>query len=410
MNTFISPTWVTKDVAMFWKNSIKLVGKFDRQWNKEWSRSATKLGDTIQVRIPQRFVVNEGQALIIQSILNQTVPLSINHQYQVGMEWSSADSALRVEEVQKRYTKPAGYALANKADVQAGAEVYKSVYYSIGAPGVPLDDNLTWTDGVALLRAVGVPEELCAVTDTKTQSAITNANLAQFNPAAMISDMFRTSKMGGKYGEGALGIDDWYYDPNMPTHTTGSFAASTPAVAGGLQSGSTLAIDGMGAYALKAGDVFTIDGVYAVNPVSYVDTGFLQQFTLSADVSGTSTATLAFTPPIIASGQLQTVTNLPADNAALNFLGATGAVGATMTATRSKQSLVFQPDAFAFAMVDLPDNLPGANAKTVTDADARITLRWVEQYQASTDQLPRRCDMLVGVAPILPSFALRAWS
>jgi hypothetical protein len=108
LDTFITPSWVTRDVAMFWKNSIKLVGKFDRQWNAEWSKSATKLGDTIQVRIPQRFVVNEGQALIIQSILNQTVPLSINHQYQVGMEWSSADSALRVEEVQKRYTKHAG--------------------------------------------------------------------------------------------------------------------------------------------------------------------------------------------------------------------------------------------------------------------------------------------------------------
>ena len=406
MNGFITPTWVTKDVAMFWKNSIKLVGKFDRQWNKEWSKSATKLGDTIQVRIPQRFVVNEGQALIIQSILNQTVPLSINHQYQVGMEWSSADSALRVEEVQKRYTKPAGYALANKADVQAGAEVFKSVYYSIGAPGTPLSNNLTWTDGVALLRAVGVPEELCAVTDTLTQSKITNANLALFGPRPVIDRAFRDSK----FGDNALGIDDWYYDPNMPTFTTGTFTASTPLTVGANQSGSTLSIDGMGTYALVKGDVFTIDGVYAVNPVSYVDTGFLQQFVLTADVAGSSTATLTFSPPLIATGQLQTVASLPANDAAINFLGATGAVAGTMAAQRSKQSLVFQPDAFAFAMVDLPDNLPGANAKTVTDADARITLRWVEQYQASTDQLPRRCDMLVGVAPIIPSFALRAWS
>jgi hypothetical protein len=196
----------------------------------------------------------------------------------------------------------------------------------------------------------------------------------------------------------------------MPTHTTGTFTASTPAVNGASQSGSSLITDGWGTYALKQGDVFTLDGVYAVNPVSYVDTGFLQQFTMSADLAGTTTGTLTFTPPLIASGQLQTVTNLPADNAAITFIGSTGSVGATMAAQRSKQSLVFQPDAFAFAMVDLPDNLPGANAKTVTDADARITLRWVEQYQATTDQLPRRCDMLVGCAPIIPSFALRAWS
>ncbi len=391
---------------MFWQIYARLIQRFDRQWNKSWSATGRKIGDTIQVRIPQRFVVNDGQGLIMQSILNQTVPLAINHQFQVGMEWSSADSALRVEEVQKMYTKPAGMALAANADKTAGAEVYQSVYQSIGAPGTPLSSNLTWTDGVALLRAMGVPEDLCAVTDPKTQSALTNANIAQFNPAAMISSIW-TKAM---FGKGALGVDEWWWDSQMPTHTTGTFTASTPAVNGGSLTGSTLATDGWGTYALKKGDVFTIDGVYAVNPVSYVNTGFLQQFVMTSDLAGSTTATLAFSPAIITSGQLQTVTGSPADNAAINFLGATGAVGGTMSATASKQSLIFHPEAFALAMVDLPDNLPGANAKTIIDEEARITLRWVEQYQATTDQLPRRCDMLVGFGPILPGFALRAWS
>lgn len=391
---------------MFWKNSIKLVGRFDRQWNKEWAKSATKLGDTIQVRIPQRFVVNEGQALIIQSILNQTVPLSINHQYQVSFEWSSADAALRVEEVQKRYTKPAGYALANKADSQCGEEVYRSVYYSIGAPGQPLNDNLTWTKGVALLRAMGVPEELCAVTDTLTQAEITTANFAQFNPAAAISGLWEKSK----FATGALGIDDWYYDPNMPSFTTGSFTLSSPAVNGAGQTGSTLIFDGMGTYAFVKGDVFTLDGVYAVNPVSYVRSPFLQQFTVTAALAGSTSGTISFSPPIITSGQLQTVSASPADNAAISFIGATGSVNATMTATASSQSLVFQPDAFAFAMVDLPDDLAGAEANTMTDPEARISLRRVRQYQSLTDQMPNRIEMLVGMAPIIPSFALRAWS
>ncbi|HMF58850.1 MAG TPA: P22 phage major capsid protein family protein [Vicinamibacterales bacterium] len=405
-NTIITPTWVTKDVAMFWKNSIKLVGRFDRQWNKEWSKSATKLGDTIQVRIPQRFQVTEGQALAIQSIFNQTVPLSINHQYQVAFEWSSADAALRIEEVQKRYTKPAGQALANKADAQCGEEVYRSVYFSIGAPGVPLASDLTWTDGVALLRSAGVPEDLCAVTDPRTQSAITNANLALFGPRPVVDKAFRESK----FAEMALGIDDWYYDPNMPTFTTGTFTTATPIVSGGGQTGSTILLAGMGTYAMVKGDVFTIDGVYMVNPVSYVDQAILQQFTLTAPLAGTTTGTFSISPPIITSGQLQTVTNSPGANAAVSWLGSTGTVAATMAAQRSKQSLVFQGDAFAFAMVDLPDDLPGAEATTITDPDARISLRRVRQYQALTDQLPNRIEMLVGMAPIIPSFALRAWS
>lgn len=408
MNTFITPTWVTKDVAMFWKNNIKLVGKFDRQWNDEWENKpkGAKIGDTVQVRIPQRFRVDEGQALIQQAILNQTVPITINHQFQTGIGWSSADSALRVEEVQKRYTKPAAYALANKCDVTAGAEVYKSVYFSIGTPGSPLSNNLTWTNGVALLRSMGVPEELCAVTDPLTQSAITNANFASFNPQASITKAWKTAQ----FGEGALGIDQWYWDPNMPTHTTGTFTASTPVVSGASQTGSSLAISGMGTYALKQGDSFTIDGVYAAQPVSYIDTGILQQFVLTADVSGSSTATLSISPSIVTSGQLQTVTGSPANSAAISFLGSTGTVSATMAATRSKQSLLFNPAAFAFVFVDLPANLPGAVASRINDRDAQVSMRYVEQYNIQTDQLPQRIDCMVGVAPILPYFALRAWS
>lgn len=407
MNTFVTPNWVTKDVAKYWKNSIRLVGNFDRQWNDSWRNKpqGAQIGDTVQARIPQRFVVNEGQALQQQAILNQTVPITINHQFQVGMGWSSSQAALEVEEVEERYTMPAGVALANKVDVISGTEVYKSVYFSIGAPGTPLSDNQTWTDGVAKLQNFGVPEDYCAVVDPKTQSKIVTSNFALFNLPGN-KDIFQT----GQFGSEALGISEWYYDPNMPTHTTGSFTSSTPEVLNGSQTGSSLTTDGWGTYALKKGDVFTIDGVNGVNPLSYADTGELQQFTLTADVSGSSTATLTFSPEIITSGQLQTVTASPADNAAISFIGATGTVGATMAVQTSRQSLVFNPAAFAFVMVDLPDNLAGAVTSTARSKEARITMRWAEQYNIQTDQNPSRVDILVGVAPILPYFALRAWS
>ena len=410
MNTLITPSWVTKDTAVNFKNSLRLIGQFDRTWEKQnWGNKpeGAQIGDTVQVRIQQRWEVHEGQALVQQSILNQTVPLTINHQFQVGMGWSSAQTALEIEMVQSRYTKPAGRRMANKWDAVAGAEVYKSVYFSAGSPGTPLSSNQTWTDTVALLHNNAVPDdELCAVIDPLTQSALLGANFALFNPQNQVSKYFKT----GQFSGAALGVDDWYWDPNMPIHTTGTFTTSTPQVAGASQTGSTLAIDGLGTYALKAGDVFTIDGVFGVNPESYLSTGQLQQFVLTADVSGSSTATLSISPSIIPTGQLQTVTGSPANDAAISFLGATGTVGATMAAQSSRQSLMFHPAAFAFAMVDLPDNLAGANAKTVGDAQAKIAMRWVEQYNIQTDQSPSRCDTIGGVAAILPYFAARMWS
>lgn len=410
-NTFITPTWVSKDVATYWMNEITLVGQFDRQWDDQWRNKpqGAQIGYTVLARIPQRFQVTEGQAFQQQAITNQVVPITLNHQYNVGMSWSTSAATLEVEEVQERYTRPAGIAMANKADVQAGAEVYKSVYYTIGTPGSAITDDSTYTDGVAKLLNVAVPDDYCAVLDPKAQSKLAAANFGLFNPQTLIGDLFKK----GRFDKGALGIREWYRDPNMPTHTTGNFTSSTPVVSSANQTGSTLALSGLGTYAFKAGDTFKIasgTAVNAVNPISYADTGDAQEFVITADVSGSSTVTLNISPSIITSGQLQTVTASPDNNAAVLFTGATGTASATMATTTSKQSLVFHPSAFAFVMADMDDDLPGAQVGMARDKEAKISMRWAYQYNSQTDQKISRVDMIVGVAPVLPYFALRAWS
>lgn len=407
MNTFITPTWVSKDTAMFWKNSIKLIGQTDRGYGSEWQNKpeGAQIGYTVQQRIPTAPIVNEGQALQQQAVINQTVPISLTHQLQAACGWSTADETVVVEEVQERWTKPAGKAMGGKCDQLFGLEVYKSVYMTIGTPGTAITDNSTYTDGVARLMNVGVPDdELSAVLDPRAMSKIVAANFAVFNlPGG--SRNFKTGQFSGEQ----FGISGWFQDNLMPTHTTGTFTTATPIVSGANQTGSTMTVSGMGTYAMKAGDTFKLAGVNAVNPVVKSDTGDLQEFTLSVDVSGTTTGTLTFSPPIITSGPLQTVTVSPANSAAITWTGATGTVNATMATTVSRQSLIFAPSAFAFVNAPLARKLAGAETGQVRDADAKVSMRYVEQYNIQTDQMPRRIDMLVGNAPVQPYFAMRAW-
>lgn len=409
-NTFVTPNWVTTDVATGFLDNTKLFGRFDRQWENQFydKPEGAQIGNTVQVRIEQRWDVTEGQALQQQAILNQTVPISINHQYNIAMGWSSAQATLEVEEIQSRYTRPAGKRMAAKWDRQSGQEVYKSVYFSVGTPGANITSNATWGEAVALLQEQAVPDDYCAVVSPSQQQSLVTANQALFNPQQQISRIFES----GKFGGGALGVKDWYYDPLLPTHTTGSYTASTPAVLGGSQTGSSLSTDGWAASAgtLNPGDVFTIDGVYATNPLEQsLNMGRLMQFVISASVTLNTTATLTFTPAIVTSGPLQNVTNAPADNAAINVLGATGAVGGTLTATTSRQNLVFHPSAFAAVLVDLKRDLAGAVVGYVSDKETKIKMRMVEQFNIQTDQNPSRIDTIGGIAPILPYFAVRAW-
>jgi hypothetical protein len=407
MNTVITPTWVSKDTAMFWKTLVRLIGQVDRGYGKEWQNlpEGAKIGYTVQQRIPTAPTVSEGQALQIQPYINQTVPISLTHQLQVACGWSTADDTVEIEEVQDRWTKPAGKALGAKCDALLGAEVYKFVYMTIGTPGTRVSDNQTYTDGVARLANVSADSDLRALLDPRSMSAITAANFAIFN----LPGDTKNWKAGQFSGEN-FGIDAWFRDPLMPTHTTGTFTTSTPVTSAAAQTGSTLTTSGWGTYALKAGDTFKVAGVNAVNPVSKTDTGDLQEFTLLVDVAGTTTATLTFSPSIILSGPLQTVTASPGNNAAITFSGATGTVNATMAATVSRQSLIFAPSAFAFVNAPLARKLAGAETGQIRDAEAKVSMRYVEQYNIQTDQEPRRIDMLVGNAAVQPYYAMRVWS
>lgn len=407
-NQLITPNWVTTDSATSFLDSTKLWGRFDRQWQEPWENGALpQLGETVNIRIEQRWLVTEGQGFQQQALLNQVVPITINHQFNIGMGWSTAQATLSVEEVQKRYTKPAGQRMAAKWDRVSGEEVYRSVSYSIGTPGQQITSNDPWLDAVALLQEQAVPDDdLMAVVSPGQQAKLTGSNFTSFNPTQQIGEYFKS----GKFSAAALGVKEWFYDPLLPMHTTGTFTASTPIVTSASQVGSSITTSGWGTYALKRGDVFTLAGVYATNPLEQdLNMGRLMQFSLSSDVSGSSTATLSFTPAIITSGPLQNVTVSPAASAAILFQGATGTVNATMAATASRQNFVFHPSAFAAVMVDMDKDLPGAKTGYTSDPETMVKMRWVNQYNGQTDQKLSRIDTLGGVAAVLPYFAVRAW-
>ena len=98
-------------------------------------------------------------------------------------------------------------------------------------------------------------------------------------------------------------------------------------------------------------------------------------------------------------------------NAAVSFVGSTGTVGATMTATTCRISVIANTAAFAFVSADLPKNLAGAvTGRTPGAKTDKVSIRYVDQYSSETDQLNRRMDCLVGAAPVMPNYALVAYS
>ena len=409
-NTVITPTWYTKETARILVNNLKFAANVNRSYDDQYVQAGAKVGYTVNARLPQRFQVTEGQALQIQGINDQYVPITLTHQKNVAFSFSSAQMTMEVDMVRTRYVNPAAVALANIVDYDGLTTVYKDIYQAVGTPGTVPNSNRTYLQAGAKLTNSSVPAGgRVAVLDPVSMVTLANANLALFNPTAQISEQYREGQFAGR----ALGVDSWYEDQNVAKHTTGTFTASTPLVKGAGQTGSTLVVDGWasGATSLKKGDIFTVAGVFQVNPVSYASTGQLQQFVVTADVSDTAgEISIPISPAIITSGQLQTVSASPADNAVVTVLGATSATAGTLATTVTPQSLLYHPDAFALVMADLHKPTSGVETTTVRSKELGISIRMVQQYQIGSDQEPCRMDILYGWATLRAPLACRIYS
>jgi len=148
--------------------------------------------------------------------------------------------------------------------------------------------------------------------------------------------------------------------------------------------------------------VFTIAGVYAVNPQTRQTTGSLQQFVVTATATASSGAwtSVAISPAIYTSSQaLATVDSFPADNAAVTVLGA--------ASTAYPQNLIYNKNAITLGTADLlmPQGVDMASRQVHNG----ISMRIVRQYDINNDRMPCRIDVLYGYSVIRAPMAVRMW-
>lgn len=401
-NVVVTPTWIGRETLAVAQNETRFVRGITKKLANEFEQGGVKLGATVGVRLPQRFVTNKGQAYVAQGISDQIVFVTITDQANIGWGWSSMSGALEIQDYYERYTDPAGVQMANTWDKDGLSRVYKDVYQAQGTPGTVPTANSTYYNAAVDLTNSAVPmnsRQMCI--NAIMAAAIGNANITLFGPSRQRDQAFED----GLWASDALMWKDWYQDVNVYPHTYGTYTG-TPLVNGATQTGASLITDGWtsGGATLNYGDVFTIGsgatGVYAVNPQSYQSTTNLQRFVVTATISDTTGAmTIPISPPIITTGAYQTVVASPADNATINVLGASAAI--------SPQGLGFHESAFVMASV--PPVMPNQGKAKIIKKD-QIAIRIWEGSDIMSDQHPSRVDSFYGFKTLRPDWAVRAQS
>ena len=192
-----------------------------------------------------------------------------------------------------------------------------------------------------------------------------------------------------------------FMDQNVQSQTVGAYTG-TPLVNGAGQTGSSLVTNGWGnsiGTLLNVGDVFTVAGVFAVNPKNRQSTGSLQNFVVTATASsdGSGNSTISIYPAITTSGAYQTVSGSAANGAAITVKGS--------ASTSYAQNVGFTRD--CFGLVTVPLELPGGVDFAARETYKNISLRVIRAYDVNNDVFPCRIDVLYGTATFYPELGVR---
>lgn len=408
-NSFYTPTMVAKEFVRLLEQELV----FGNMVGVDMSNEFKKNGDTVYVRRQMQYLGQDDNidlSSYAEDVVEGTVAVSMNKTWSNKVTIGATDRTLSFDRWSQMVVQPMARRAAEKVETTI-ADLYTKFYHFSGTPGTAPSTIGALADAGAYMTDVGIPVGGRIAFHSPTvgasiSTAIAGSNIQGRNKSALEKAMIGT----------AGGFDN-YETAFVPSHTVG-VATGTPLVNGASQNvtyataknswSQTLATDGWTNSTtgiVKAGDTFTIAGVYSVHPGTKASTGRLQTFTVLADAdSGASTgpASLTVSPPIITSGAFKTVSAVPADNAAITVKTGTGG-------TTYRNSILVDP--MCVTLVSRPLDIPGdAGLKTSTQSGNKVTVSVSEWTDGNTLAHNMRFDVLWGREVLDPRRGLRLTS
>ena len=412
-NSLLTIQMITREALRVLVNNLVFTKNVNREYSKEFSVTGAKIGNTLNVRLPNRYYVSKTSTLVAQSTTETSTPLTLNTQWQVGLQFTQNELTLSLDDFSKRVLTPAMSRLGSQID-QDGLSLAKDVYNQVGTPGVtpgtPGGTGIKTTSAPQIFLNAGAQLDFMATPRDESRRAVLNPS-AMAGSVAGLSGLFNDQgTVGDQYKHGVLGHAlglEFAMDQNVNNLSTGSHAGSASAVVmGAEQSGSRITTDGWTVSQsglLTVGEVFSITGVNSVNPDNQQDTGQLASFVVTDNTGSNSSgqSTISISPPIVLAGPSVangTVASLPADNAPL-------ILGSGNPTTSYPMNIAYHQDAFTMATADL--EMPRGVDMAAREVYDGVSMLIVRAYDINTSNFYCRVDVLGGWKTLRPELACR---
>lgn len=385
-NSILTPVAVTREALRILHQKANFIGSINRQYDDSFAKQGAKIGDSLKIRLPNQYTVTSGATLALQDTTESSVTLQVSTQKHVGMNFTSAELTLSMDDFSKRIIEPAMAALV--ANVESDAlSMRRDIYQQANNTSAAITFANVLAGRRKLNDSLAPMGDRTALLSSNDGAELVNALKGLFQDDAQLSKQYKEGHMGRAAGF------DFMENTHLGNQTRGSGASYQ--VNDTVASGDAVVTVGTGTGTIAIGEIVTFAGVNAVHPETKVDLGYLKQFVVTAALA--AAGDLSISPAMISTGATQNVSALPANTAAVTIVGT--------ASTNYGQSLVYHKDAFTFATADLvmPKGVDWG-AREVYDG---ISLRIVRDYDINNDRLPCRVDILYGYKTLRPQLACR---
>lgn len=389
-NTLLTPSMITREALRVLHQKLNFVGNIDRQYDSQFAQDGAKIGTALRIRKPARYTVTDGATFSAQDSVEEEVTLNVTSQKHVGMEFTSADLTMKIDDFRDRFIEPAMAVLAAKVEADA-LNMISDCNNQVGTPGTSPTFKTLLQARKSLVDELAPGSERCLILNTTDSVELVDSLKGLFQDSTQISKQYREGMLGRTAGFGDI------YENTLLTQASRGAADANYLVNGTVTSGDAVLPVDTGTGALVVGDILTCAGVNRVHPETKADTGVLQKFVVTAAYAG-GAGSVAVDPPFNATANgRQNITAVPADNAAVTVLGA--------ASTAYERSIAFHKNAFTFATADLV--LPKGTDFAAREVYDGISLRLIRDYDFVNDQIRTRCDVLYGYKTLRRELACR---
>ncbi len=326
-NQFITTDLVSNTALAMFANNAPFVMTASRIYQDDFVSSGYKIGDTLQVRRQNHFIVGDGSVATPQSIIETVETIVIAHQYHALIAYTIQDLSLRIEDFSRLFIAPAIQEVITQMEKDIASAAEQVLNFFTGTAGVSINSFTTVdTAGAKLLeQGVNIASDAYMAMTVRDGSSLKGALLNNFTPV-FNEDIVRSSAIGH------LSYFDIFQSQNIKRHTAGAgptlYSSDALLINGAVSSGNTLIMDGATISITNyfvVGDVISIGGVQSVNPVGRASTGQDMQFVVTANASsdGSGNITVLVSPIIISDTQNpnRNVTNAVPDDAPVTMVG-----------------------------------------------------------------------------------------